>query len=428
MDNLDFIKQRICETIEKNKDEFIALGHSVLREPETAFTEFKTAEKVHKAFSSLGLDCKCGQAITGITADLHGKSDCATVALMGELDSIILPEYPYADKTTGAAHACAHNVQLGALYGAAIGLIKSGVMESLDGTVRFMAVPAEEGIGLLRRVQLIKEGKIKTFSGKQEFIRLGLFDGVSAAVMQHTMGGDKVTAGGAGGLCIVPKVIRYKGRAVHPVNAHNGVNALTAARIGLNAVDNMRDTMPGIYFHYNLAECSGAVNVVPDSVTLEANVRGWDIDYIKECNEVINRCLKAGAMAAGAEIEITDVAGTLYANEQQDLKDIVLKNEAEIFGKDHIGNGTALSTDANDVSCLLPTVHALVGGYNGMAHNVDFTAVDENMCYVGAAKLLACTAAELLYDGAQNAKTVKKNFKPVMTKQEYLTEWCGINE
>lgn len=428
MESLGAIKERICETIDKNKDEFIALGHSVLREPEVAFTEFKTAQKVEKAFSSLGLDCNCGQAVTGITADLHGKSDCATVALMGELDSIILPEYPYADKITGAAHACGHNVQLGALYGAAIGLVKSGAMGALDGTVRLMAVPAEEGIGLQRRVQLIKEGKIKTFSGKQEFIRLGLFDGVSAAVMQHTMSGDKVTAGGAGGLCIVPKVVRYKGRSVHPVNAHNGVNALTAARIGLNAVDNMRDTMPGIYFHYYLAECGGAVNVVPDSVTLEANVRGWDINYIKECNEVINRCLKAGATAAGAEVEITDVAGTLYANEQQDLKNIVLKNEAEIFGKDHIGEGTALSTDANDVSCLLPTVHALVGGYKGAAHNADFTAVDENMCYVGAAKLLACTAAELLYNGAENAKTVKKNFKPVMTKQEYLSDWCGINE
>lgn len=87
-----------------------------------------------------------------------------------------------------------------------------------------------------------------------------------------------------------------------------------------------------------------------------------------------------------------------------------------------------MSTVANDVSCLLPTVHALVGGYKGAAHNADFTAVDENMCYAGAAKLLAYTAAELLYDGAENAKTVKKNFKPVMTKKDYLSKRCGINE
>ena len=323
MDDLLRIKERICETIEKNRNEFIELGHRVLHEPETAFSEFKTAEKMQQAFSKLGLSCRAGQAITDVTADAHGRTDCATVALMGELDAILLSEYPYADKTTGAAHACGHNVQLGALYGAAIGLIGSGAMDEPDGTVRFMAVPAEEGLEIQNRKKLIYEGKIRAFNGKQEFIRLGLFDGVSAALMQHTAQGDKVSAGGAGGLCVVQKLVRYTGKSAHPVNAHSGVNALTAARIGLNAADHMRDTMPGVYFHYTITEC-GAVNVIPDKVTLEAHVRGWDINYIKECNETINRCLKADAYAAGAEIEITDFSETLFSNEQADLKAIVL--------------------------------------------------------------------------------------------------------
>ena len=104
MDDLLTLKKKICEAIDENGDAFIALGHSVLREPETAFSEFKTAEKVRAALSGLGLQCQSGQAITGITADLHGRSDAAMIALMGELDAIILPDYPFADKTTGAAH------------------------------------------------------------------------------------------------------------------------------------------------------------------------------------------------------------------------------------------------------------------------------------------------------------------------------------
>ena len=191
------------------------------------------------AFASLGLSCRTEQAITGLTADVRGRSDEATIALMGELDAILLPDYPYADKATGAAHVCGHNVQLGALYGAAIGLVNSGAMRELDGTVRLMVVPAEEGINISGREALIRAEKIKTFNGKQEFIRLGLFDGVSAALMQHTSQGDKVSAGGAGGLCVVPKLMRYRGRSAHPVNAHIGVNALTAARIGLDAVDHV---------------------------------------------------------------------------------------------------------------------------------------------------------------------------------------------
>jgi len=38
------------------------------------------------------------------------------------------------------------------------------------------------------------------------------------------------------------------------------------------------------------------------------------------------------------------------------------------------------------------------------------------------------TAAELLYNGAEKAKLVKSRFKPVMTKQEYLSSWCEIAE
>ena len=33
---------------------------------------------------------------------------------------------------------------------------------------------------------------------------------------------------------------------------------------------------------------------IPDKVTLEAHVRSWDINYIKECNETMNRRLKRG--------------------------------------------------------------------------------------------------------------------------------------
>ena len=159
---------------------------------------------MENALSSLGLSCKTDLAITALTADSPGRTDCATVALIGELDAILLPNYPYADKATGAAHACGHNVQLGALYGAAIGLIKSGAMQALDGSVRFMAVPAEEGIEIGKREALINAGKIKVFNGKQEFIRLGLFDGVSAALMQHTSQGVRFPPGGRAGCAGFP--------------------------------------------------------------------------------------------------------------------------------------------------------------------------------------------------------------------------------
>ena len=37
-----------------------------------------------------------------------------------------------------------------------------------------------------------------------------------------------------------------------------------------------------------------------------------------------------------------------------------------------------------------------------------------------SAKLMALTAAQLLFDNAKGAKAVKDNFKPYFTKQQYL--------
>ena len=313
------LQRRVLSAEEQNRPAVEGICETLFSHPELSREEFFSCGYLCDVLKKRGFSVET--PVAGLPTAFRAQigSGAPRVAFLAEYDA--LPGYGADGKSP--AHACGHNVQLGALYGAAIGLIGSGAMDEPDGTVRFMAVPAEEGLEIQNRKKLIDEGKIRAFNGKQEFIRLGLFDGVSAALMQHTAQGDKVSAGGAGGLCVVQKLVRYTGKSAHPVNAHSGVNALTAARIGLNAADHMRDTMPGVYFHYTITEC-GAVNVIPDKVTLEAHVRGWDINYIKECNETINRCLKADAYAAGAEIEITDFSETLFSNEQADLKAIVL--------------------------------------------------------------------------------------------------------
>ena len=36
---------------------------------------------------------------------------------------------------------------------------------------------------------------------------------------------------------------------------------------------------------------------------------------------------------------------------------------------------------------------------------------------------MLCLVIELLYDGAAAGKQIKKDFKPVFTKEEYLRKW-----
>jgi amidohydrolase len=424
------MKRLACEAIDRNADKIIGIGQSIMEEPEMGYKEFKTAEKVKKVFEELGFEYIDKQAVTGVVATAHGRSKKATVAIMGELDAICNFDHPYADKVTGAAHACGHNVQISTMLGTAIALKESGILSELDGDVKLMAVPREEAVELVYRAGLIKEGKIVALGGKQNFIRLGLFDDVDAMVMQHTMTGDKANAGGPGGLGFITKLMNYKGVSCHAAAPWNGVNALTAARLGLENVNAIRETFKdeyGIRWHPIITKGGDLVNVVPSDVRMESYIRGTTMEALNEANFKINRALKAGADAVGAEVEIIDMPGYLFAYESKELKDIVYDNEVALLGEDHAERGNfGGSTDANDVSVLLPTVHARFGGYTGSAHGRDFLPVDKNLAYIEAAKMEVMTVIDLLANGAERALEVKKNFTPQMTKEEYLRDWLKI--
>ena len=60
------------------------------------------------------------------------------------------------------------------------------ISADLGGDVVMMGVPAEECIEITYRKKLRDEGKLWFISGKQEFLRLGEFDDIDAAIMQHT--------------------------------------------------------------------------------------------------------------------------------------------------------------------------------------------------------------------------------------------------
>ncbi|MEA4919934.1 MAG: amidohydrolase [Clostridiaceae bacterium] len=421
--NVKKMKKLACEAIDKNADKIIGIAESIFAEPELGYKEFKTAEKVKAVFEELGYEYKAGIAVTGVVATAPGGEHNARVAVMGELDAVVCPGHRCANPETGAAHSCGHHAQIASMIGVAYGLKDSGILPELGGDVRLMAVPAEEGVELEYRSELMKQGKISYLGGKQEFIKLGVFDDIDAMIMQHTIGGDKVTAGGPGGMGFVAKIIKYYGKECHVASPYLGINALDAAKVGLVAVDAIRSTFrdeDSIRFHPIITKGGNLVNVVPSFVQIETFVRGRSIAAIKDASFKVDRALRAGADAVGATCEIFNLPGYLFSNEAPELKALVHDNLAELVGEDHIVQGVGFTTEANDVSQILPTVHATIGGAVGVAHSSDFEIGDKNLAYIVAAKMLIMTVIDLLANGAEKAVKIKKNFSAPLTKEEYL--------
>ena len=109
MSELEKLKTEVCAAIECRKDEVIEIGETIWENPEIGFKEIKTSRLVAKQLKSLRLPCREGLAVTGCRADFDSGRAGPTLAILGELDAIILPAHPDADPSTGAVHGCGHN-------------------------------------------------------------------------------------------------------------------------------------------------------------------------------------------------------------------------------------------------------------------------------------------------------------------------------
>lgn len=423
------LKARVAAEIERHKDEIIAIGERIWGQPELGFKEFRTARVVMEEFGRLDLPQRSGLAITGVKALAEGGSPGPTVAILGELDSILVADHPSADATTGAAHCCGHNAQLANMLGAGIALVESGVLPELAGRVALFAVPAEEYVEIEYRAELRRQGKIEFLGGKSELVRLGEFDDIDMAMMVHTASKD--TMGGIFGSStssngFVGKNAKFTGRAAHAAGApHRGVNALYAATVALDAINAQRETYrdeDAVRIHPILSRGGDLVNVIPNDVRLETYVRGKTVEAIEAASQKVDRALKAGALALGAQVDITTLPGYLPLFNDECLLELFKGNFARDYQPDQWtsrGHGAG-STDMGDIAHLMPSLHPYAVGATGQGHGNDWQIVDPYVAYVLPAKLMALTAVDLLADGAQEAKRLLDGYRPRMTKDEYL--------
>ncbi len=130
-------------------EEIVSLRRDIHREPELGFDTEKTAEKVLDALDGLPLEIQTGVAENGVVATLKGEGDDgSTVALRADMDALPIHEetdLPFASETDGKMHACGHDGHTSMLVGAARALSQGHLRERLNGNVKFVFQPAEEG-------------------------------------------------------------------------------------------------------------------------------------------------------------------------------------------------------------------------------------------------------------------------------------------
>lgn len=428
--------KKYCDIVEKYKDLILQTERHLWENPEPGFKEFKTNEYMISEFEKMGYKITRADGITGFYTIIDTGRVGPTVLVLAELDSLINFKHPECDKTTGAIHNCGHHAQCAAMLGVAGALTNKEILDNLSGKIKLCCVPAEEGIEINFRQELIKKGVIEFTSGKPEFIRRGIFNDVDLAFMVHTSPAEdckfKLTAGNNG---VIRKRTVVKGVSSHAgSHPHKGINALNAANLILLAINSLRETFQEkdyVRIHSIITKGGDAVNAVPDEVVIESYVRAANSIAHKNVNDKVNLTISACAAALGATTIITDMAGSEPLREDPTLTDFAIDVIEENYGKESLvvdKEWLASSTDMGDISCLFPAIHAYACGARGKTHGIDYKIVDPVNACVDSAKFQVGLIIKLLSNDALNAKKVIENFTPVFKSiDEYLKHKRSIN-
>ena len=424
---MDKTEQRIIEIIDAHREEIIAFGRDIFSHGELGYKETRTADKFKTELEKLHIRTQDQLAITGVKGYLkEGKYD-TSIALIGELDALRIPNHMCAWEETGGAHACGHHAQLTGVVGAALALADPEISAVLDGQVVFFGVPAEEYGEIDFKNKLRDEKRIKYGGGKCELIRIGAFDDIDVSVTHHTIPDDAILVGSGSNSGFVSKVIRYHGKAAHAAGSPDkGVNALNAASLGLQALGMHRETFRDedhVRIHPIITKGGDLVNVVPDEVVIETLVRAGNIEAIQDASDKTDRAFRSGADALGCGYTIETMPGYLPVLPEEADEDLyeVAKIAAGNYPVRKIEKGyrTGGSTDVGDLQHIMPVLRFTTNGVKGVLHSVDFHVEDEELDYIVTAKIFALMAYRLLRNKAKKAKEIKQAYRPVFTKESY---------
>lgn len=430
---MDRIEKRIIELIDANRQQLIEFARESYKTAEGGFEEFNTSARVEKALSALGLNVKSGIAVTGVEAEIVGGASGPTLGIIGELDGIMCPSHPCSNRESGGfAHACGHHAQINALLGAAVALSDSEVAAALNGRVKLMAVPAEEFVSVSRRRALIEKKLAKRCSGKSEMLCNGDFNGVDIALSSHVHmipTESDLLLGNIRANGTVTKIVHIYGKAAHAAAApHEGINALSAANLGLAALGLLRETFKdsdSVRIHTNITRGGDVLNVVPDHVVIDGMVRAANLAALEDAGEKFDRAFIKTAEAIGAKAEVETWQGYMPVRfeptaEAQRLAAKTLDPDGRlVIEEGGEARQNAASTDLGDLSHVIPVVNFTHSGVRGALHSADFEVTDEEKALIIPAKMFALTAYHLLKNSAVLANEVIDGFEPVFTTEEY---------
>ena len=371
--NMRDVSGLISEVVE----DIVALRHEIHENPELCYEESGTAERVLKHIGGIdGLDTCTRVAETGIVATLDAKKQGPCVALRADMDALPMDEtndVPYRSKVPGKMHACGHDGHTSCLVGAV--RVLSRLRDELDGPVKFIFQPAEEGIGGAKA--MVEDGLFDQFPCDSVY---GMHNRPGMAVGKFGMRSGAAMAGGA------LFDITVHGNGSHGARPEAGIDPVIISAHIATAVQTIvsRNANPQEMAVLSITQIQSgdAYNVIPHTALLKGTARTFSTEIMSLLEKNLTKIATniAEGMGARAEVDFRVTFPPLINDEDE----ITFTGDvaASLVGEENVNRRSARITASEDfsyMSNLVPGGYITIGLGEGRSevHNPNYDFNDE---------------------------------------------------
>ena len=313
--NAQEIDPEIASAAEEIEEQVINWRRDFHQHPELSNREFETAGKIASHLKSLGMEVQTGVAKTGVVGILKGKNTDKVVALRADIDALPVTErndLPFKSEVTaeflgtktGVMHACGHDTHIAILMGVAE--ILSENKDKLNGTVKFIFQPAEEGPPPGEEggaALMIKEGVLKN-PNVDAIFGLHINSATPVGTIRYKPEGTMAA--------VERFVINVQGKQTHGSAPWSGVDPiLISAKIidGLQTIISRESKLVDAAAVISVGKITSGVrfNIIPESAEMIGTIRTLDPEMkeliLKRMNEMVPAIAEAYGGTATVEIQ-----------------------------------------------------------------------------------------------------------------------------
>ena len=364
-------EQYIIDAVEKMESKTISWRRDFHQNPELSNREVRTAKIIADHLRSLGMEVKEGVAKTGVVGILKGGKPGPVIALRADMDGLPVTErvdIPFAskvkgihnDQEVGVMHACGHDTHVAMLMSAAE--ILAGMKKDLNGTVKFVFQPAEEGP---------PEGEE---GGAPLMVKEGVLENPDVDVMFGLHINAQTPAGQIKyrqeGMMAASDwfTITINGKQSHGAQPWMGIDPVA---IGAQIIQGLQHivsrqtdlTKNPVVISTTIFKAGVRQNIIPEQVVLSGTIRTLDTAMQKDIWYRIERTAKNIAEAGGASAEVKIDSKTLVTYNDPALTIQMLPSLQKATNNNAVVmNAVMGAEDFSFFAAKVPSLYFYVGG------------------------------------------------------------------